>query len=61
MLNVELSGRKKRGRPQGRFMHAVREDMQSVGVAQEDAGDKVRRRMMICCGDSLKGAAKRIL
>lgn len=40
MLNVELSGRKKRGRPQGRFMHAVREDMQSVGVTQEDAGDK---------------------
>ena len=34
-----------------RFMDAVRGDMRVVGVTEDDAGDRVRWRHMICCGD----------
>ena len=33
MLEMELPGRRQRGRPNRRFMDAVREDMQVVGVS----------------------------
>lgn len=32
--------RQKRGRSQGRFMEVVKEDMQRVGVIEEDTGDE---------------------
>lgn len=48
MLNMELPGRRKRGRLQGRFRDAVKEDMQRVGVTKEDA-KRVRWRQMIRC------------
>lgn len=32
MLNLELPSRRKKGRPQKRFMDAVKEDLQRVGV-----------------------------
>lgn len=49
MLNKELSGRKKTGEPQRRFMNVVTENMQSVGVSEEDVRDRVRWSKMICC------------
>ncbi|PME06485.1 hypothetical protein A8A06_13560 [Escherichia coli] len=51
MLKMELPGRRRRGRPQRRFMDVVKEDMQRVGVREEDARDRVRWRQMIRCGD----------
>ena len=36
MLERELPGRRQRGRPKKRFMDAVKEDMQVVGVRLED-------------------------
>lgn len=40
MLNIEPA-RRTRGTPQGGFIHVVKDDMQMVGVTEEDA----RRRM----------------
>lgn len=45
-LKIELPGRRKRGRPQRRFMGVMREDVQRVGVTEGDAEDKVRWRLM---------------
>uniref|UniRef100_A0A0E9T304 Uncharacterized protein n=1 Tax=Anguilla anguilla TaxID=7936 RepID=A0A0E9T304_ANGAN len=46
MLEMELPGRRKRGRPKRRFMDMVREDLQVVG-----AEDRKRWKRMIRCGD----------
>ena len=40
MLRMELSGKRKRGRPQRMRMHAVREDMAMIEVAKEDVEDR---------------------
>lgn len=40
MLMMELPGRRRRRRPR-RFMDVVRQDMRVVGVAEEDAEDRV--------------------
>ena len=40
-LKVELPG-EKQGRPKERFMDVMREDMQIVGVREEDAEDRER-------------------
>lgn len=37
LLNMKLPGRGQRGRPQRRFMEVMMEDVQRVGVADEDA------------------------
>lgn len=47
--NMELKGRKKRGRLQGRLMD-VNEDMQRVVVTEDDR-DKVKGRQIVSCGD----------
>ena len=39
MMRLELPDRRPRGRPKRRFMDAVKEDMQLVGVREEDAED----------------------
>lgn len=51
MLNMKLPGRRKRGRPRGRFTDVVKEDVQCVGVTEKDARDRVRQRQMCCCGN----------
>lgn len=51
MLEMEQPGRRKRGRPKRRFMDAVKEDMQAVGVTDEDAEDRAKWRRAIRCGD----------
>ena len=42
MLEIELQGRRKKGRPKKRFPDVVKDDIQLVGVTEEDAEDKVR-------------------
>lgn len=48
LLNMEFPDRKKRGRPQKR----LKEDMQMVGIPEEDAKDRVRWRETIFCGNT---------
>ena len=36
MLRTEMPGKRKRGRPKGRFMDVVKEDMAKVEVTEED-------------------------
>ncbi|XP_063849720.1 uncharacterized protein LOC135094103 [Scylla paramamosain] len=51
MLDMDLPGRRKRGRPKRRFMEAVKGDMQVVGVTEEDTEDRAYWRRVIRCGD----------
>ncbi|XP_062865903.1 uncharacterized protein LOC134328668 [Trichomycterus rosablanca] len=51
MLDMQLPGKRQRGRPKRRYMDAVREDMEVVGVRTEDAVDRVRWRRMTRCGN----------
>ena len=51
MLEMDLPGRRKRGRPKRRYMDVMKEDMIEIGVTEEDAEDRVRWRRMIRCGD----------
>ncbi|MCJ8736039.1 hypothetical protein PDJAM_G00254220 [Pangasius djambal] len=51
MLDMELPGRRRRGRPKRRYMEAINEDMKLVGASVEDAEDRDRWRVMIRCGD----------
>ena len=48
---MELSGKRKRGRPKWRFMDVVKEDMAQVGVKGEDTVDRNNLRRKIRCGD----------
>lgn len=58
MLKMELPGRRKRGKPQRRFMDAVTEDMKMAGVTEEEVSSRMRWRQMICCDDTLKELPK---
>ncbi|KAK3552622.1 hypothetical protein QTP86_017898 [Hemibagrus guttatus] len=51
MLDMELPGRRQRGRPKRRYMDGINEDMKLVGASVEDAEDRDRWRKMIRCGD----------
>ena len=51
LMKMEVPGRRKRGRPKRRFRDVVKEDMQVVGVSEQDAEDRNRWKGMICCGD----------
>ncbi|KAK3556562.1 hypothetical protein QTP70_009536 [Hemibagrus guttatus] len=51
MLDMELPGRRQRGRPKRRYMDEINEDMKLVGASVEDAEDRDRWREMIRCGD----------
>ncbi|KAK3532235.1 hypothetical protein QTP86_009505 [Hemibagrus guttatus] len=50
MLDMELPGRRQRGRPKRRYMDGINEDMKLVGASVEDAEDRDRWREMIHCG-----------
>ena len=56
-LKTELPGRRQRRRPKRRFMDVVREEMQRVGVREEDAKDRKKWRM-IRCNNSWKKICK---
>ena len=48
---MELSGKRKRGRPKRRFMDVVKQDMAEVEVTEEDTVDRRNWRKKIRCGD----------
>ena len=50
MMEMELPGKRRRGRPKKRFLDVVKEDMKEVGVKEMDIEDRKMWRMMICCG-----------
>ena len=49
-MEMELPGKRRRGRPKRRFLDVVKEDMKEVGVKKMDIEDRKMWRMMICCG-----------
>ena len=51
MLEMELPGKRQRGRPKRRYMDAVMEDMQVVGVRLEDTENRVKWKTLIRCGN----------
>ena len=51
MLEFELPGRRRRGRPRRRYLDVVKSDMEAVGVSVQDAQDRTVWRRSIRCGD----------
>ena len=50
IIEMELPGKRKRGRPKGRFLDVVKKDMGEVGAKETDVEDRKMWRMMIRCG-----------
>ena len=50
MMEMELPGKRRRGRPKRRFLDVVKEDMEDVGAKETDVEDRKVWRMMINCG-----------
>ena len=50
MMEMELPGKRRRGRPKRRFLDVVKEDMGEVGVRETVVEDRKMWRMMIRCG-----------
>ena len=50
MIEMELPGKKKRGRTKRRFLNLVKEDMGEVGAKETDVEDRTVWRKMIRCG-----------
>ena len=59
MLEMEPPGRRRRGRPKRRYVDAVKEDMQVVGVRVEDTENRVKWKTVIRCGDPWKGKSRK--
>ena len=51
VLEIELPGKRKVGRPKRRFMDAVKEGMKEVGVNEGGVHDKTNWRRKMRCGD----------
>ena len=51
MLRMELPGKRKRGRPDRRFMDVVKEDMAEVDETGEDTEDRNNLRCKTLSGD----------
>ena len=50
MMEMELPGKRRRGRPKRRYLDVVKEDMKEVGVKEMDIEDTKIWRMMIRYG-----------
>ena len=50
MMEMELLGKRKRGKPKRRFVDVVKEDIREVGAKETDVEDRKVWRMMIHCG-----------
>ena len=50
MMEMELPGKRKRGRPKRIFLDVVNEDMGEVGAKETDVEDRTVWRKMIRCG-----------
>ena len=48
---MELPGRRERCRPKRRYMDAVEEDIQVVGVRVEDTNNSFKWKTVIFCGN----------
>ena len=57
-LEMEVPGRRKRGRLRKRWLDVVREDMESVGVVEEDVVNRGVWRKKMSCGDPEQGKPK---
>ena len=51
MLEMDVPGRRKRGRPKRRYMDVIAEDMRAAGVRVEDTTNREKWRSLIRCGD----------
>ena len=51
MIEMELPSRRRRGWPKRRYMDAVKEDMQVVGVRVETTKNRLKWKMVIRCSD----------
>ena len=60
VIEMELLGKRKRGRPKGRFLDVVKDDMGKVGAREKDIENRTLWRNIIRCGYPwLKGKAER--
>ena len=50
MMEMELPGKRRRGRPKRRFLDVVKKDMVKVGAKETDVEDRKMWRIMIRCG-----------
>ena len=50
MMEMEIPGKRKRRRPNRRFLDVVKEDMGKVGAKETDVEDRTVWRKMIRCG-----------
>ena len=50
MMEMELPGKRKRGRPKKRFLDIVKEDIGEVGAKETDVEDRKMWRITIRCG-----------
>ena len=50
MMEMELPGKRKRGKPKKRFLDLVKEDMGKVGAKEMDVENRTVWRKMIHCG-----------
>ena len=50
MMEMELPGKRKRGRPKRRFLDVVKEDMREVGAKETDVENRTAWKRMIRCG-----------
>ena len=50
MMEIELLGKRKKGRPKRRFLDVVKEDMGEVGAKETDVEDRNMWRMMLRYG-----------
>ena len=50
MMEMELPGKRRRGRPKRRFLDVVKEDMEKVGAKETNVEERKVWRIMICCG-----------
>ena len=50
MMEMELPGKRRRGRPKRRFLDVVKEDMGEIGAKETDVEDRKVWRIMIRCG-----------
>ena len=51
VLRMDLPGRRPRGRPKRRFMDAIKEDMRTADVNEDETQDRKRWRELTRCGD----------
>ena len=49
MMEMELPGKRKRGRPKRRFLDVVKEDIREVGAKETDVEDRTVWRKIIRC------------